>query len=190
LRSALRRLMIATSTLKKFSGNALKSLGSIGQAARFSRVLPRLLELSESSNEHLRWCCVNNLTSFAPDRLDGQHAITKALMRLMHDPSPLPRDWATFQLGTQTTADGIAIRNAFVERTTDDDQVTQYEALRALVAADIDVDLLEEALESCRPEGHARRQHQLESFAMAAEAAGLPYRFTSDIVEYVGQPSL
>lgn len=58
------------------------------------------------------------------------------LIRLMRDPEPFVRDWATFGLGTMLVADTAAIREALVERLEDSDCITRGEAMRGLAERD------------------------------------------------------
>ncbi len=108
------------------------AVSAIGRISPLS-VLPRIIELSFNSDAYMRFLCTVALPGFVSERIDDTHEVAIELMRLMQDRDELVRDWATFGLGCQTEADGPNIRNAFAKNLEDVDDVTRYEALRALV---------------------------------------------------------
>jgi len=55
--------------------------------------------------------------------------VHRILVGLMGDPDPEVRNWATFELGTQTTMDGRDIRDALFRNTSDRDPDTRDEAI-------------------------------------------------------------
>lgn len=66
------------------------------------------------------------------DAIDTDPAAVTVLMDLMGDDDAEVRNWATFALGTQVSADGPEIRAALRERLQDDDEQTREEAVCGL----------------------------------------------------------
>jgi HEAT repeat protein len=59
-------------------------------------------------------------------------ASVEALLDLMNDSDPLVRDWATTAIGGIVAIDGPEIREALLERVTDQDEITRAEAIHGL----------------------------------------------------------
>lgn len=65
-------------------------------------------------------------------RCDDSEEAVRIMLELMSDRRAYVRDWATFGLGVQSSADGAAIREALLERLADGDLDTRAEAILAL----------------------------------------------------------
>ncbi|MGH2721965.1 MAG: HEAT repeat domain-containing protein, partial [Actinomycetota bacterium] len=78
------------------------------------------------------WFC--GLDAGAPRGPSGPDPglVQRILVGLMGDADPEVRNWATFELGTQTTMDGPDIRDALFHNTSDRDPDTRDEAILGL----------------------------------------------------------
>jgi len=86
-----------------------------------------LIELSQHPSEDIRWRIAWGLPM--PDSCDPElgRQIIDTLMRLLVDPEPQVRDWATFSL-SMTEEDSPQLREALLERMQDTDFNTRSEA--------------------------------------------------------------
>jgi len=86
-----------------------------------------LIELSQHPSEDIRWRVAWGLPM--PDSCDPEvgRQIIDTLMRLLVDPEPQVRDWATFSL-SMTEEDSPTLRDALLERMEDTDFDTRSEA--------------------------------------------------------------
>ncbi|MAT72241.1 MAG: hypothetical protein CMJ58_22270 [Planctomycetaceae bacterium] len=130
----------------------------VATAKRASRMLTQMLLPDKSDRElrtALKWICHfaqrGNLVGLGRIRalarrpnaavrlgvaqvLGSQEdpASTKALIRLMSDPSPRVRDWATFAIGALRSEDSARIRDALAARLDDEDEDAFAEAVYGL----------------------------------------------------------
>lgn len=108
-----------------------------------------LISLSQHPSEDIRWRVAWGLPS--PDSCDPNlgRQIIDTLMRLLVDPEPRVRDWATFSL-SMTEEDSPQLREALLERMQDTDFNTRSEAAIGLAKRKepLGVNLLVECLKS------------------------------------------
>lgn len=94
---------------------------------RIPAAVPLIVEHRTNSDPDVRYAVAFALGSFA----DEPMAI-HALLQLMEDDDPDVRDWATFGLGVQGSADTPEIRAALLERLDDGNPDTREEAVAGL----------------------------------------------------------
>jgi HEAT repeat protein len=102
------------------------ALGHIGDAA----ALGRLFALAVHENPEVRLAVAFAVATISPQPLIAE--ARAALIRLSRDANPEVRDWATFGLGTLSSADGPDVRAALLARAEDAYQGTRAEALFGL----------------------------------------------------------
>jgi HEAT repeat protein len=101
--------------------SAICALGHINEPEAAKAILP----FHTHENANVRWYVAAALQGDEPETVE-------VMLRLMKDEDSDVRDWATFALGTQSTADSPSIREALIERTTDSDADTRAEAIMGL----------------------------------------------------------
>ena len=92
----------------------------------------RVIAFHTHSDDRVRFACACALPRFASDNLGDDDPVAAALIELMKDADFFVRDWATMGLGSQTSLDGVQIRNALVDRLDDQDAATRDEAISSL----------------------------------------------------------
>jgi hypothetical protein len=103
--------------------SCLVALGHLGNPT----AVPLILEHRNNSDPDVRFAVAFALSCFADDP-----AAVHELLKLMQDPDPDIRDWATFGLGVQGSADTPEIRAALIERLDDGNPDTREEAVAGL----------------------------------------------------------
>lgn len=99
---------------------AIVALGFLSESEGIRAILP----YREHPDENVRYAVAWAL----PSGLGDEPEIIDTLLQLMRDPDPDVRDWATFDLGTQSDVDSAVIRDALAERLQDEDYDTRAEA--------------------------------------------------------------
>ena len=112
--------------------NACWSLARACSMAYDSVVAPTLLLLAHHPDSAVRRVVAEGLPSAIDRDAPDQSLIVKALLSLMTDDDEDTRDWATFGLGQQLTADSAEIRVALVARLDDPHVDTRHEGLIGL----------------------------------------------------------
>jgi HEAT repeat protein len=107
--------------------------------------------LANNRSEDIRWRVAWALPIDGISDPDLYQTCVQTLLRLMQDPEPLVREWATFSLSI-TEQDTPEIRTALLERLRDDDFQTRSEAAIGLAnrKEPAAIDLLIEHLQSDR----------------------------------------
>ncbi|MFM8570149.1 MAG: HEAT repeat domain-containing protein [Pirellula sp.] len=110
-----------------------------------------LVSLANNRSEDIRWRVAWALPIDGISDPDVYQTCVQTLLRLMQDPEPQVREWATFSLSI-TEQDTPEIRNALLERLRDDDFQTRSEAAIGLAnrKEPAAIDLLIEHLQSDR----------------------------------------
>jgi HEAT repeat protein len=103
--------------------SAIQALGHIADP----RAIPLLVRYHTHPKSEIRFAVACACGSFA-----GEPPIVPILIELMRDADEDVRDWATFSLGSLSTADTPAIRDAFAEGLDDSSPDVADEALAAL----------------------------------------------------------
>lgn len=101
-----------------------RALGCTGD----ERAVPALLSLADHPDEDVR----RQVAWSLPMGREDDDSVIDALIRLSADPEDEVRDWATFALGTQCQADGVAIREALWARVDDPYTEAREEAVAGL----------------------------------------------------------
>jgi HEAT repeat protein len=103
--------------------SCLVALGHLGNP----KAVPLILEHRKNTDPDVRFAVAFALSCFA----DEPDAI-RVLLQLMQDPDEDIRDWATFGIGVQSSADSAEIRQALLARLDDDNPDTREEAVAGL----------------------------------------------------------
>lgn len=125
---ALRALVEALSYERAASplASIVAALGHVGDPEALGMVFP----LSMHPNAEVRLAVAFAVATISPQPLIPE--ARGALIRLSRDDDPEVRDWATFGLGTLTSADGPDVRAALLARAEDAHRETRAEALFGL----------------------------------------------------------
>src|SRR5207253_55901 len=102
---------------------------SIASSLGFTRepgAVPVLVALAAHEDEDVRYQATRSLPDVAEGRRDD--TVVDALIRLMTDPDPDVRNWATFGLGRKLDDDSTPIREALWARTKDEEHDVWEEA--------------------------------------------------------------
>jgi hypothetical protein len=137
-------------------------------AAADARSLPVLLGLVGNDNADVRLAVAASLPAVMGDDIDDEAGVA-ALTRLCTDADPGVRNWATFGLGWQSSADGPVVRRTLWDRTTDSDAEVREEGIRGLARR------------------RDRRAVPLLAGLLTEESAHV---FTFDAAAFVGDPAL
>lgn len=103
------------------------TLEGAGFALGHFHAVEQLLRLKNHASDKVRFGVIWGLSHCIVDP-----AAVSALIELMRDEDACNRDWATFFLGQEPEPDSPAIRQAFIDRLDDEDDVVRGEALRGL----------------------------------------------------------
>jgi len=94
-----------------------------------------LFSLARHTSPEIRYAVATGLWAVAIKSAAGDDddpEVVAVHLELMRDPDPQVRNWATFGLGTQLTADTAEIRAALTDRLPDPDEETREEAVCGL----------------------------------------------------------
>lgn len=118
--------LAANETDENVQGAIVRALGS----TKDLRAVPVLISFARHSDADVRCSVAIGLPSAMGEVVDD--AVIETLLALSRDPDQHVRDWATFAVGQQTTADGDDVRAALWERTTDSFAYAREEGIRGL----------------------------------------------------------
>ncbi|MFN6300638.1 MAG: HEAT repeat domain-containing protein [Planctomycetota bacterium] len=139
--------MLSTET----DDEVITSLISAVSFREMSQATPWLLALADHPSEDIRWRVAWALPIPGINNPEIFQASIQTLLKLMQDPEPKVREWATFSLSI-TDEDSPTIRRALLERLSDNDFETRSEAAVGLASRKepAAIDLLIEHLGSDR----------------------------------------
>jgi HEAT repeat protein len=106
--------------------SVVAALGHVGDSAALDLIFP----LADHPSAEVRLAVAFALATLSPEPLDRD--TRSALIRLCRDTEAEVRDWATFGLGTLSTADGPDVRDALLARAEDSNLEARAEALFGL----------------------------------------------------------
>jgi len=133
-----------------FAGR-ITSLISAVSFREIADATPWLISLANNPSEDIRWRVAWALPIRGIENPPIYQTSIETLVKLMQDPEPRVREWATFSL-SMTDEDTPAIRHALLERLSDSDFQTRSEAAIGLAnrKEQAGIDLLVEHLQSDR----------------------------------------
>jgi HEAT repeat protein len=106
--------------------SVVAALGHVGDPAALDLIFP----LADNPNPEVRLAVAFALATLSPEPLARDSR--SALIRLCRDTEAEVRDWATFGLGTLSTADGPDVREALLAQAEDSNLQARAEALFGL----------------------------------------------------------
>ncbi|MCE2800769.1 MAG: HEAT repeat domain-containing protein [Planctomycetaceae bacterium] len=133
------------------SDEVITSLISAVSFREIADATPWLISLANNPSEDIRWRVAWALPIRGIENPPIYQTSIETLVKLMQDPEPRVREWATFSL-SMTDEDTPAIRHALLERLSDSDFQTRSEAAIGLAnrKEQAGIDLLVEHLQSDR----------------------------------------